>query len=427
VKIGLVSPYDWSYPGGVRTHIERLAEELRRRGHHVRIITAATGPQGRKVEYGIYKIGWAMPLRFNGSVARVAILPDINGAVRRLLEQEQFDVIHLHEPMVSMLTLTILRIATSLDIPCVGTFHASSNKRTSTAKLAYRVAGPFLRASFRRLDAYIAVSDAAQSHINRVFRANYHIIPNGIDIEHYSERVEPLPEFNDGKLNVLFMSRMESRKGLRYLLKAIPLVRQQMETTKLPPVRFILASDGPQRERFQRFVQKHGWDDVIFTGYVPDELKRAYFASAAIYCAPSTGNESQGIVLLEAMASGVPVIASDIPGYRTVINNSTYGLLTPPRNSRLLAEAICYLLRSARQRKRIGQAGRKRATTYNWQQVTTEIESVYAEGVAHNRQRQDRYWRIYPPEPTGATSRPMMRTAETSGWIISPYEENVVE
>ena len=442
MKIGLISPYDWSYPGGVRTHIERLAEELRNRGHVVRIITAASGSNGQTREDDVIKFGWAAPLHFNGSVARVAMTPDISGALRRLIALEKFDVIHLHEPFVSTLTLAILRIARNLNIACVGTFHASTNKRTSTAALAYRMASPFLRASFRRLDASIAVSDAARNHVARFFDTDFHVIPNGINIERYTQHVQPIPEYDDGKRNVLFLTRMEPRKGLRYLLKVIPLVRQTMAENGLPPVRFILAGDGPQRARFERFVEKQGWEDVIFTGYVSDAAKMSYFASAYIYCAPSTGNESQGITLLEAMAAGVAVVASDIPGYRTVITSSDYGELTPPRDSDRLAWAICHLLRDDQRRQKLAINGRRRAESYNWKRITDEIEQVYDESRSHARERQLLQHRSYryvrnrlrrriddnvSLEQPGAISSPIIRIAETSGWMISPFDENVVE
>ena len=442
MKIGLISPYDWSYPGGVHTHIERLAAELRTRGHSVHIVTAASGPKGQQPEDGVIKFGWTAPLRFNGSVARIAITPDLSGTLRRLIEHERFDVIHLHEPFVSTLTLAILRIARGLDIPCVGTFHASTNKRSSTARWAYAMAKPFLRGSFSNLDGYIAVSETARNHIARFFPADFQIIPNGINIESYSDMLPPLPQFADGKRNILFLTRMEPRKGLRYLLKVIPLVREQSAANNLPPVRFILAGDGPQRARYERFVQRHEWQDVIFTGYIDDREKNRYYASADIYCAPSTGNESQGITLLEAMASGTPVIASDIPGYRTVIPDSSVGLLTPPRDAERLAWALCHLLRDDALRAQLGRNGKLRAAEYSWQRITDEIEQVYEDSRVRSlerhqipkrsrryiRQRGARNGRISAPfDQPNTLSGPIMTIAETSGWMISPFDENVVE
>jgi phosphatidylinositol alpha-mannosyltransferase len=431
LKIALVSPYDWSYPGGVRSHIEHLAAELRVRGHQVRILTPASGPKSHVVEYGVYKLGWAAPVRFNGSVARVAVTPTMKRDLRRLLAREAFDVVHLHEPFVSTLTLAVLRLANEMQMACVATFHASSNRRTSPTVMAYAMASPFLRSYFHRLDASIAVSETARVHVARFFETDFVIIPNGIDLDQYSQSVPRLPQFDDGKRNVLFLSRMEPRKGLRYLLKAIPLVRDQCGGPGMPPVRFILAGDGPERAYCQKIAAKQGWDDVIFTGYVNDAEKPAYFASADIYCAPSTGNESQGIILLEGMASGVPVVASDIPGYRSVITGPEVGLLTPPRNAERLAWSICHLLRDDELRARVGQAGRVRAREFSWTRITEAIEQVYQEGRlrALHRPHRRHIWSLSgaPLLPPLDSSTLQSAHGATSVWAISPFDENVVE
>src|SRR5579883_2739073 len=218
MKIALVSPYDWSYPGGVRSHIEHLAVELRNRGHSVRILTPATGPKSMVKEQDVLKLGWAAPVRFNGSVARIGVAPAIPRSMkprlRRLLERERFDVVHLHEPFVSPLTLDTLWLAHELGIACVATFHASSNRRTSPTVMAYAMASPILKKFyFPRLDACIAVSEAARTHVARFFADDFNIIPNGIDPERFTN-VPRLPQFDDGKRNILFLSRMEPRKGL---------------------------------------------------------------------------------------------------------------------------------------------------------------------------------------------------------------------
>ncbi len=425
MKIALVSPYDWSYPGGVRTHIEHLSAELRQRGHTVRIITAASGPKSKIVEYGVYKLGWIAPVRVNGSVARIAVTADLTGTLRRLLHHEPFDLVHLHEPLVSSLTLAMLRLAHHYHIPVVGTFHSSSNRRASTATWAYAMASPFLQSAFHRLDSAIAVSEAAERHVQRFFPGEYHIIPNGIDIDPLALPAHP-PRTPDEPRTVLFLGRMEPRKGLRYLLKAIPLVREQNGQQGMPPVRFIIAGEGPQRVHFERFVQKKGWPDVVFTGYVSDSEKRRLFVEADVYCAPNTGNESQGLVLLEAMALGTPVVASDILGFRGVITAPDMGLLTPPRDAEHLAWALCHLLRDDELRARLSAGGRQRALDYSWKRVVTEIEHVYEEGQRHCQERL-RLSKRSPALVRGAMTETIAGLAEPSVWHISPLEENVVE
>jgi phosphatidylinositol alpha-mannosyltransferase len=314
VKIGFVSPYDWSYHGGVRSHILHLAGELERMGHSTRIITAATGEAGRKAEPNITKLGWAMPIPWNGSIARIAVSPLLARQTREVLEREQFDVIHLHEPLAPALPLTTLHVIKGLRTVSVGTFHAFAPNTYSMPRFSYSSGRAFLRRYFRRLNGRIAVSPAAHQFVSRYFPGEYQIIPNGVDLHRFSVQAEPLPQFADGKLNILYLGRMESRKGLKYLLQAIPEIRASH-----PNTRFIIASDGPQRAHYEQLVRQHGWPDVVFTGFVPSADLPRYYASCDLFCAPSTGSESQGVVLLEAMASSKPVVASNIDGYRDVI------------------------------------------------------------------------------------------------------------
>lgn len=375
VKVGLVSPYDWSYPGGVQEHIQRLASELRERGHNVRILTPATGVRGRQVEYGVYKLGWAAPLHVNGSIARVAFAPHISGRLRGILQRERFDIIHLHEPLASPMGLFVLHTGPATGATLVGTFHAwARHSLASAPEWAYASAAPFLGRYFRRLDGRIAVSPAAAEFVSRFFPSDFRIIPNGVDTQHFHPDTPPLPEYADGKLNILYLGRIEKRKGLKYLLRAIPMIREHF-----PHTRFLIGGDGPLRVGFERLVAQAGWQDVVFLGRVPAERLPALFTSADVFCAPNIGGESQGIVLLEAMASGRPVVASDIPGFRSVIRHQQDGLLTPPTRSEELAWAVCHLLSDDAERARLAQAGRQRAEAFSWEHVATEVLGYYEE------------------------------------------------
>ncbi len=375
MKIGLVSPYDWSYPGGVQDHILRLASELRGRGHGVRILTPATGARGRQVEYGVYKLGWAAPLHVNGSVARIALAPDLSGKLRGILQREQFDVIHLHEPLASALGLSVLRLSTGFDATLIGTFHAwARHSLASAPEWAYASAAPFLGRYFRRLSGRIAVSPAAEEFVSRFFPDNYRIIPNGVDTTLFHPDTPPLPQFRDDKLNILYHGRIEKRKGLKYLLRAIPLIREHF-----PNTRFLIGSDGPLRQAYEKLVTEAGWQDVVFLGRVPPETLPSLYTSADVFCAPGTGGESQGIVLLEALASGRAVVASDIPGYRSVIQHQRDGLLVEPGRHEELAWTICHVLGSAEERQRLGEAGRRRAEMFSWERVATQVLAYYLE------------------------------------------------
>lgn len=372
MKIGIVSPYDWSYPGGVRDHVRHLADQFMAMGHEVLILAPASGVKGRLAEEHVYKMGRTTPVPINGSIARITLNPYLGRQVRSVLQRERFDVIHLHEPLLPGLSLTVLRFSRALN---VGTFHAFAHpSMISTPYLAYASAYPFIRSYFRRLSGHIVVSRAAKSFISHYFHADYRIIPNGINLDHFDPGVAPLPQFMDGKRNILFVGRFEKRKGAKFLLRAIPSIRERH-----PDTRFIFVGDGILRPGFQRFVERHGWRDVLFTGYVSDEELPRYFASTDIFCSPAIGGESMGVVLLEALAAGKPVVASDIDGYATVINSGVDGLLVPPRDSAALASSIARLLESDALRSRFSAAGLQKARDYAWPQVAARVLDYYYE------------------------------------------------
>ena len=378
MKIGLVSPYDWSYPGGVRDHVWHLAEQFISMGHDVRILAPASGAKGKVPEKHILKMGGTTPIPINGSIARINLDPSLSQRVRVVLQRERFDVVHVHEPLVPGLSQQVLRGSRTLT---VGTFHTASYSNIySTSQLAYASAYPLLRPLFHKLSGRIAVSTAARDFISRYFPADYRIIPNGISIERFRPGVPTLPHFMDGKRNILFVGRFEKRKGAKYLLRAIPAIRERH-----PDTRFIFVGEGRLRPGFQRYVERQGWQDVIFTGYVSDEEKPRYFTSAQVFCAPAIGGESLGIVLLEAMASGTPIVASDIKGYATVVNQGVDGLLVAPRQSDELAGAICHLLENETLRQQFIRAGLVKARDYAWPHVARSVMDYYHELLEERR------------------------------------------
>ncbi|HEV2582995.1 MAG TPA: glycosyltransferase family 4 protein [Ktedonobacteraceae bacterium] len=382
MKIGLVSPYDWSYPGGVRDHVSHLAEQFIAMGHDVRILAPASGIKAKIHEKNVVKMGWTTPIPINGSIARILIDPSLAIRVRRVLQREHFDIIHVHEPLVPGLSQQVLRFSHALN---VGTFHAASYSHMySTSQLAYASTSPLLRPLFRKLAGCIAVSTAARQFIARYFPADYRIIPNGISLDRFHPDILPLAKYMDGKLNILFVGRFEKRKGAKYLLRSIPYIRERH-----PNTRFIFVGEGRLRPGFQRYVEKQGWHNVVFTGYVSDEDLPRYFASAKVFCAPAIGGESLGIVLLEAMAAGKPVVASDIRGYATVIDNGIDGLLTPPRQPEELANAINTLLENEALCQRFIQNGLLKARDYAWPYVAKSIMNYYME-LLEGRNRQTR-------------------------------------
>ena len=369
MKIALVSPYDWTVPGGVNSHCAHLREQFVARGHQVRIIAPASRPVQ---EEDVITIG-SRPLSLpaSGSLARISLSLTLAPPVRRLLAEEQFDIVHVHEPFMPMLSIHFLRYSEAVN---VGTFHASREKR----QFLYIWGRRHLRRWFRRLDGKIAVSAAAAGFVERYFPGYYNVIPNGVDIDRFSAEVPPLAEYKDGKLNILFVGRPEKRKGLTYLIRAYARLKEQR-----PDTRLIVVGAG-KFDRYERSVRTMGITDVVFRSYVPYEELPRYHHTADIFCAPATGFESQGIVLLEAMAAGLPVAASNIEGYAGVLTHGVEGLLVLPEDSDRLAEALLTLVDDASLRRRMVEGGRRRAKEFAWPRVSQQILSYY-ERLLHER------------------------------------------
>jgi phosphatidylinositol alpha-mannosyltransferase len=365
VKIALVSPYDLAVPGGVNSHVHHLAEGFLQMGHEVRVI-APTSDVSRLGENAI-AIGRPLLISAGGSIARMTMAPRLAGPVRRVLDEEAFDVVHVHEPLVSFLTIQFLRFSDAVN---VGTFHAA---RDGGARL-YTYARRLLRGAFRRLDGKIAVSPAAMKLVQPHFPGYYNIIPNGVDVERFSAPHQPLPEFDDGKVNILFVGRLEKRKGLRYLLRAFAAVKARHSQTRLIVVG---AYDERQRRGYERWVRDSDLRDVVFAGYAPlDQLPR-YHHSSHIFCAPNTGNESQGIVLLEAMAAGLPVVASNIDGFANVLTEGVEGMLVRPKDAEALVSALETLVQEPGLRAAMGARAQERAQHFSWQRISRRILSYY--------------------------------------------------
>ncbi len=364
LKIGIVSPYGYPHPGGVNEHVRFTYEAMSRMGHDVWIITSKYGRE-RESEGHIIRLGtgWAAPA--NGSVGRVTLGLRFKRQVREVLEAQGFDVLHFHEPLVPFLSPTMLDASETVNI---GTFHAFGGFSPS-----YWIGSKFSGWLADKLDGRIAVSGAARHFTSRYFPGEYRIIPNGVDLERF-QRAEPYEELRDGTLNILFVGRLEERKGLIHLLKAYHRLRKRRVDARL-----LVIGDGPKRREYKRFVGLRSIRDVEFLGRVSDEEKVRYFASADIYCAPNTGQESFGIVLLEAMAAGVPIVASDIHGFKNVMQRNVQGLLVEPRNPRALAAALYALSRNADLRHEMGDAGRARAPEFSWDSVTERIVDFYYE------------------------------------------------
>jgi len=368
MKIALVSPYDFAYPGGVVNHISALEHHFTRMGHEVKIIA----PASRVVpDFGdrFISIGRPRPIPTSGSIARVTISVWLSSKVKAVLDAENFDVIHLHEPLMPMLCTTVLRMS---NIANVGTFHAVAGR--PGYDFGKPLATILLRKWFRRLDGRIAVSKPAMEFASKYFPGHYNIIPNGVDLGHFSSDVSPIDKFMDGKLNILFVSRLEKRKGLNYLLQAYQQIKRE-----IPNSRLIAVGPGTRlRHKYEKWVARNNVEDVVFIGYVSyDELPR-YYKTADIFCVPATGHESFGIILLEAMAAGKPIVATSIEGYATLINDGVEGFLVPPRDVGRLAQALLSLLADDSLRQKMGAEGRAKVVRYDWERIAQRVLDYYA-------------------------------------------------
>jgi len=367
MKIALVSPYDFAYPGGVTNHISSLYYYLSQMGHDVKVIAPASKVVSTFGDRFI-PLGRPRSIPASGSIARVTISIRLGPAIKAVLASENFDIVHLHEPFMPMLCTTVLHLSKT---KMVGTFHAFAGKP------AYNFGKPLtirlLRKWFQKLDGKIAVSKPAMEFANKHLTGHYDIIPNGVDLKHFSPDVPPIDEFCDGKLNILFTGRLEKRKGVNYLLKAYQRVKEE-----IPDARLIIVGPGTRlRNKYEKHVRKNGLKDVVFTGHVSYEDLPRYYKTADVFCAPATGSESFGIILLEAMAIGKPIVASNIDGYARLITPGAEGLLVPPRDEKMLAQALVSLLTNESLRQEMGARGILKAKEYDWKVLAQRIVDYY--------------------------------------------------
>ena len=364
MKVALVSPYDFTWPGGVTVHISQLARQFTKLGHDVKILAPYSPSRRPSLENNFVPLGRSVPIPTGGSIARLSLSLWNYPTIRDILGKERFDVVHLHEPLMPILPLYVLLCSSSLN---VGTFHAFYGRFRN-----YGWSHPILRYWFNRLDGLIAVSPPARQYASRFFPGDYRIIPNGIDVDHFSNGALPIPELEDGKLNILFVGRMEKRKGLRYLLEAYSKIKWDFPNTRL-----VVVGPGSLSKDCYRILGERNLQDVVFFGNVPYRELPRYYRSAHICCLPATGRESFGIVLLEAMAAKRPIVASGIEGFSAVLTNGEQGLLVPPGDSTSLADSLATLLRNPDLRSQMGEKGGQTVDQYRWEKVSGQIMDYY--------------------------------------------------
>jgi len=386
VRVALLSPYSWSYPGGVTRHISALAKELEAEGHEARILAPydpddalsrrlhrGARPQPLVPTENFVALGRTAGFSANGAVSNLAPFPSAVFAMREELRSGGYDVLHIHEPVVPLLGWDAL--CSTHELPIVGTFHTYSENPLTNGLAAVPLGG---RRRMNRLRVRIAVSDAAAWTARRFYGGRYRVVPNGVHLPAGDERAETrvrdhvLPEPAVQPLRILFVGQAVERKGLPVLLRAFEALREHVPAT--------LTLVGASREEIAHMML----DDrgVTALGKVSEERKLAELTGAEVLCAPSLGGESFGMVLTEAFAASTPVLASDIPGYRDVLRHGEDGLLLPAGDPVALAEALRTLALDPALRERMARSARERAERFAWPHVAAEVLDCYERAIA---------------------------------------------
>lgn len=363
MRIGLVSPYDWSVPGGVQFHIRDLAVRLMGLGHYVSVLTPDSGDEVRPAF--IVGAGRSIPVPYNGAVARLAFGPIANARVKKWIAENDFDLLHLHEPAIPSLSILACWAASG---PIVGTFHAAYPQ-----SWAMNVAAPILEPAMDKLSARIAVSSAAHSSLVEHLGGDAVVIPNGVDTAPFADATVNL-EWSHRTIG--FLGRFEdARKGFDLLVEAFAALRTQGD---LSDVRVLVAGRGDSQDAISKIKKTYG-DEIAkqfhFLGEVSDSHKADFLKSVSLYVAPNTGGESFGIIIAEAMASGAAILASDLPPFVDVLSDAAEYFEN--ENVADLAVKIHKMMNNDALRDHYRAVGLARAPIFDWDEIVPKILAIY--------------------------------------------------
>jgi len=362
MKVGLVCPYAWDVPSGVAIHVHDLAEALIALGHDISVLTP--GDEDADVPPYVVTAGRAIPIPFNGSIARVQFGPRSASKVRRWLRDGQFDVLHVHSPVSPSLGMLACWSAIG---PIVATFHASMNGRSRVMTAGSWI----LQATLEKVRARIAVSEEARRTIVETLGGDAVLIPNGVDVSRFRS-VDPLPGWPCPEGGLIFLGRVdEPRKGLPLLLEAFPEIARQH-----PGVRLLIVGPG-DTEVIDELVPAPLRRQIEVLGRVDEHTKARALTSADLFVAPHMGGESFGIVLLEAMAAHTPVLASDLVAFRSVLDDGRCGQLFPVGDAAALGRHATELLNDRERLATLRLIGDEHVAQYDWSRVASQIVSVY--------------------------------------------------
>lgn len=362
MRIGIVCPYSFDVPGGVQIHVRDLAEHLISTGHRVSVLAPAD--DDTPIPSYVTPAGRAVPVPYNGSIARVSFGPVTATRARRWVSEGRFDVLHIHEPVTPSLSVLALWTATG---PIVATFH-TANLRSRAMQAAY----PLLRPSLEKISARIAVSEDARRTLVEHLGGDAVVVPNGVYVDRFAGApVRAEWQGAPAAATVAFVGRIdEPRKGLPVLCQAVPRV-----LAALPGTRFLVAGRGDVEAARERLGEHAG--AVEFLGAVSDADKASLLRSVDVYVAPHTGGESFGIVLVEAMSAGAPVLASDLGAFGRVLEDGRLGRMFGVGNDTELADALVDLLRDGEQRRTLTCAASAAVRRFDWSVVAADVVAVY--------------------------------------------------
>jgi phosphatidylinositol alpha-mannosyltransferase len=359
VRIGIVCPYAWDVPGGVQFHVRDLAEHLIGFGHEVSVLAPAD--DDTPVPPYVVSAGRAVPVPYNGSVARLNFGFLSAARVRRWLHEGKFEVLHIHEPATPSLSLLACWAANG---PIVATFH-TSNPRSRAMIAAY----PILQPALEKISARIAVSEYARTTLVEHLGGDAVVIPNGVDVGFFAS-AEPRPEWQGDTIG--FVGRInEPRKGFPTLLEALPTI-----LASRPQVRLLVAGKGDEEEAVKDLAAEVR-ERITFLGMVSDEEKARLLRSVDVYVAPNTGGESFGIILVEALSARAPVVASDLDAFRQVLDGGSSGELFPVEDADSLAKVVLRLLADPARREALRDTGARHVRRFDWSTVGADILAVY--------------------------------------------------
>jgi len=361
MRIGIVCPYSWDIPGGVSAHVADLAEALIRMGHYVSVLAPAEFDE--LLPSYVVSTGKPRAVKYNGSVARLSFGPNAARKVSKWIEEGEFDVLHVHEPLAPSLSVLACWAAKG---PIVATWHSSMDRSRMMLTLS-----KLAQTAMEKVSARIAVSEAARATLIKHVGGDAVVIPNGVDVSAFKD-AKPMFGWPGENQSIVFLGRGdEPRKGLAVLVASYPEIRKQH-----PNVRLLIAGPGEPADTLKS-LSREDRASVTVLGMVAPEDKASVLASGTIYVAPNTGGESFGIVLLEAMASGTPVVASDLEAFKRVLGSGRAGITFENENSIDLAKVISDLLANPKQRAELSTQGRLRANEFDWSVVAQRIVDVY--------------------------------------------------